>query len=799
MHFALTRNSQLWWTAFIVAALLLVAAFPDVIFSKASLRITDQLEGYWAAKETTAPFPVANHTQWFSGANDTGGAAFQSEPMIQYMTNALRKGDSPYWNPYSAAGALGPDALVDSKFSLFTLVNAVAGGGSKAFNFTILAGYFLGVFFVFALTRRFLGFSSLAASAAGAFFLLNGYSMAQLGSNVTLGYPYGAVLLYTTLSLLRKPNAGKGVLFSLALAGFLSFTFMPTTIATLIGICVIALGYLGTSEKENRLSGIAKSVGTVAIFAFLAALLIAPIYLPIIANLKSVGTLDDYAKRTFFAIFFPNAIPSLFSPSLFFESYNAMEPAAASFYSLDNTVRSFPGNTVFHFGIVALILAGCCLSIVPSRVRPVILACAGISLFVLFRQFDPPILAAVLSYVPVIGNLAQQYWWACMTLPMSILVGAGIDNLRDGRANLIPAVVIIVTGVAASVYVWAAFGLHAPNLGYKAVMLAGAALLALTATGLIFYLRNCSNQSKRRIAASILVLAMCAELLIDAKMVRYPRSDFFRHPPSAIQFVIDNVGEFRTMNIGPTGLYPELGSAFGVQEISSTNQGTMPAYREFFYSAINLETSQRFGGSFPTLFAARDEPQTSAFDFKKLNFLGVKYILIPSNYPRYLDFLQKKGMKIAFQSPMTIVLENPSVSPRAFWLPLSASADVDLPEGYERGIETASITQYRNASVALEGIAPADGLVVLTDTWHSGWKAKVNGTDAEIVKVEGAFRGIPVKKGPYKIDLFYHLPAIGIGVWLAVASLVFLLLCLLIERRFSRRATVEPKDSVGSA
>lgn len=61
------------------------------------------------------------------GYHDNGGASFQSEPMMEFMKNTLSSGQSPYWNPYSSAGAVGPETLVDQKFSLFTICYAILG------------------------------------------------------------------------------------------------------------------------------------------------------------------------------------------------------------------------------------------------------------------------------------------------------------------------------------------------------------------------------------------------------------------------------------------------------------------------------------------------------------------------------------------------------------------------------------------------------------------------------------------------------------------------------------------------
>src|SRR5262249_12292240 len=112
-----------------VPLLAVCLVFPDVVFLGASLRITDQVQGGQLHFPPITLYPHYSHQQWDAGLSDYFGAFFQSEPMMEFMRRSLREGQSPYWNPYSAAGSLGPETLVDNKFSAFTLAYALLGGG----------------------------------------------------------------------------------------------------------------------------------------------------------------------------------------------------------------------------------------------------------------------------------------------------------------------------------------------------------------------------------------------------------------------------------------------------------------------------------------------------------------------------------------------------------------------------------------------------------------------------------------------------------------------------------------------
>ncbi|MFD1793282.1 hypothetical protein ACFSE0_16860 [Ochrobactrum teleogrylli] len=227
---------------------------------------------------------------------------------------------------------------------------------------------------------------------------------------------------------------------------------MPTTITTLIAVGVISGAYLATklARESNLLKSFVESIWPMLVGVFIAALIVSPIYIPLIENLEFSGTLDDYSKRVFFGIFFPQAITSFFSPSLFFESYNAMESKARLYYY---GYRSFPWNTVYHLGLIGVLFA---VTAIPKsgKISWISIACVSIVFGTLVRLFAPELIEYIFSKIPVIGNIGYQYWWPCIVIPMSFLIGYGIDNIKSDNARVLPVAVALGTFLAAVIYVW---------------------------------------------------------------------------------------------------------------------------------------------------------------------------------------------------------------------------------------------------------------------------------------------------------------------------------------------------------
>lgn len=779
--------------AYLVALLLIMAVFPDVLFNGASLRVTDQLTGAITGGQLKPVYPIPNTSGWWAGYNDNGGATFQSDPMIEFMAHTLKNGESPYWNPYSAAGALGPEALVDQKFSALTLASALFGGSSISYNIAIMIAIYFGVFFIYRTVREVFGLSAMAAATAATFYLLNGYLTANLGSNVTQSYLYIPVCLYTALMLIERFNVFSWSMVVLAFALFFSCTFMPTTITGLIAVGIIIVGYLLNHIQNGRYSIKQGAFVLAMLGAGLVAsiLLLAPLYFPFLENLKSLGTLEDYSKRVFWALRFPNAMASFFSPSHFFESYNATEAAAASWDNLG----SFTGNSVFHSGIVAIALASCAVAKIERPFKWLVYLCAISCIFVVVRLFDPFWVHWLFSYLPIVGNIGSQYWWPVIMIPMVILVGFGMSNLQARNFRTVPFALTITILFSALFYLYDVYGLREPFIKYKTNSLYFMAALVLLIGVVMLVFKRFPNAIKlANTLVAVVMLAMLCELMVWGKMIRFERSDIFQKVPAAVQFVKDNIGNYRTLNFAQGGLVPELGSAYQIQEVTTMNQGSLPAYNNFFYSAFNLANNQRPGfndvlaprGTFPSFILIQDKPTTNTINWNSVNLLGVKYLLLPTSYTVYITELLSKGFVNAYQGPSTTVLENKRVLPRAFSIrlgDLAGQEDVRLPDDFQSALVPASIDSYRNGEVVLSGNATEESLVVLSDNWHSNWSALLNGGSVPIIKVENTFRGVVVPPGHYTIKMTYQPKTLPLAI--GASLLTILLLILLGARRGS--------------
>jgi hypothetical protein len=85
----------------------------------------------------------------------------------------------------------------------------------------------------------------------------------------------------------------------------------------------------------------------------------------------------------------------------------------------------------------------------------------------------------------------------------------------------------------------------------------------------------------------------------------------------------------------------------------------------------------------------------------------------------------------------------------------------------------ARLIEMRADRVRMEADASAPGLLVLVDTYDPGWRARVDGEPAPVLRANVAFRAVPVPAGRHRVEMVYRPTAVMLGL---VTSLVAALL-----------------------
>ncbi len=79
------------------------------------------------------------------------------------------------------------------------------------------------------------------------------------------------------------------------------------------------------------------------------------------------------------------------------------------------------------------------------------------------------------------------------------------------------------------------------------------------------------------------------------------------------------------------------------------------------------------------------------------------------------------------------------------------------------GVEEARIAEYGLNRVVVEARLACKGMVILTDTWFPGWRARVDGRPARIHEAYAAVRGVVVEGGAHRVEFVYRPGSVMAG------------------------------------
>lgn len=87
-----------------------------------------------------------------------------------------------------------------------------------------------------------------------------------------------------------------------------------------------------------------------------------------------------------------------------------------------------------------------------------------------------------------------------------------------------------------------------------------------------------------------------------------------------------------------------------------------------------------------------------------------------------------------------------------------------------------------------------DSILQIATSYTKGWKAYIDETPTDTIRVNTAFVGIPVKAGEHEITLEYEVPYLEAGIFSSIAGVILLSLLVIIEKR--KRRTLLSKEDI---
>ena len=626
-----------------LAATIVFLLFGDVILGGASLAPIDYTPLFADGQEarTVSWMPSRSGRTIYEGQGDIAAAAFQMEPAQRFLAFCFRHGESPYWDPYTATGALGPETLVDIKFSPLSVIVALLGGGSTVLTFALVAEYVLSCYCLLRVCCAEMNLSVLAGLAACCVYFLNGFALGNLYTQIGQPYFLAPLLLRSLLLLSGRPTPWHTILALGAHILYVATTFFPT--AVLAGLVVYGAS-LGIRLSENWRRWPQLLLIHTAIPAA-AVLCLSFLYLPIFtAYFTYLDVITQYRGRQT-----PGASPinllSLFTPKHLWESYRGMRsPAVPTVEGYDPSIR--------HLGIIGPLLAIHAFSYKSKFKIPA--AILGLYFLAAVGQMFGIFPFTLIDSLPFFSFVRNEYWPCMAALALVLLVGIGLDAMTYKNAFSYPSIAVIGTILCAFIVLYRQVYVDLDPWTRTNVTIFWC--IVVIATALLIAARRALFTPYAKVA---LVGLLVVEGVFYMSTVRPYRSQRDEKLTPSIQWLKSALSQHpgsRILDIGMRGVFPNWGSALQIPELGDLNSGELPWYRDYYNTYIGR-------GMFMSLGSPDNE---FLFTDASLSLPGVRYIVAQRDFSTAIQRLDALRYSVVKQDPIRVIYENPNPMPRSF-------------------------------------------------------------------------------------------------------------------------------------
>jgi hypothetical protein len=778
--------------AAVLYAALALAMFAPGLVPGQTLSASDYL---WTAVPWQAQRPAG--VPGLGSNQEEADSATQFQPALQATRRALP--DVPLWDPYTLSGRsfLGdPQSAVFSPFSVPSYVLPFWDSFAVAAALKLFVAAFGAFLLGRALSMRFGG-----ALMSGLVF---GFS---LWAVTWVSWPHMSVWAFVPWMCLlaeacvRRPGplpfAGLSALVGLQLLG----GHPASSLQVLLVLAVVWLARtLATPELRVGIAWrLVTFFGALALGIALAAVALIP-FAELLAHSSDATARADSSDLLH--------QPSRYLLGLFLPDYWGRKASALQF-------GTGLEERAYYVAALPLMLGAAGLMLRPSLLRASVAVTGAACLAVATGL--PPLYDLVLK-LPGFDSTNNGRFAVVTVLCLAVLAGWGLDELTTGERALarrrmvlggavglllLPLLIAVLDhefgrkalGEALKVAVVLK---EAPARNAPVVKLAAVIEWAVLGAAAVLLLWLRLRGRLGAVAFVALALGLVVVDLFRAGMgytPAIPESSAVQPATPAIKYLQSRrPNRFAVLEVKDTlslayALPPNVAIRYGLYDVRGYVIPTEERYFDLWRHAIAPSPDCYY------LFCTQAAPAKPRA-YRALGLLGVSSLLQdPGDKPL-------RGLRSVYEGPDARIYENPAALPRAFLVgsqrvvngadaaraavtaagfPARSTAVVERPiDGIpsSSGVAAAGraqITDYQREHVEIKTAAARRSVLVLTDSWFPGWKARVDGKPTPVERVDYVIRGVRVPAGAHTVEFTYE-PASWRAGW--TVSLLALLAIL---------------------
>lgn len=743
----------------------------------------------WLSGDVTIPYDAKAH--------------FQAQ--IQFLANALHRGDSPFWTPNIFGGSpqiADPQSLIFSPAILLALLDPKP-------SFRSMDGYVLGLLLIgglaFAQFGRERGWHPAAQVLAALVFAFGAsasWRLQHVGQVQSLAC--FAVAFWLLSRALRHGSWKSGLGAGVAAA---MMVVTPDQVAFLGAYVLGAYALWFILHDGAPLAALRRSAPALLAGGFVGlVLVVVPLAMTLLFSEASNRAEIDYAEAARGSLH-PASLLTAFIGDLFGAKDPSVEfwgPSSSAWAPASLTLSQNMGQIYVGalpvLAVVFWLARGCWAE--KGEARFLLLALLASAIYAVGAY--SPLYPLIFSTMPGADLFRRPADATFMIGALLALLGghalnaalrAGVPGdperpLRDKARALGLTLLVALSAWGAAAIVAASHGqlvVALPALGSAALWLAASfGLLALLALPL-------RTKLPGAVLAVVLGVFLAADLRVNngpnestalppatyAEMEPNTDNDTIAYLKSVLARSHREPGRRdRVELLGMAFHWPNLGMIHGFDHAFGYN----PLHMAEFTEATGAR--DHMGGALDRTFTPMFPSFRSAF----ANMLGLRFIVSAVPIERVDRALKPGDLTLLARTRDGFIYENTRALPRALFVPAVRLADFDekldkglpadfnprtsvlleqVPDGFDLKLPLSAVLQgptgtsgngperpakvllvsYANTEVVIEVDAPRAGFVVLNDIWHPWWGATVNNAEAEVLKANVLFRAVQVAEG----------------------------------------------------
>lgn len=192
----------------------------------------------------------------------------------------------------------------------------------------------------------------------------------------------------------------------------------------------------------------------------------------------------------------------------------------------------------------------------------------------------------------------------------------------------------------------------------------------------------------------------------------------------------------------------------------------------------------------------------NGFQSPLFNMLNARYIVIDNTIPQERSDVVAitKGRKEVFRNQYVTVYDNPDAFPRAWLVHRADSAapetalkllangqvnahEVVLVDGPAPALDPApskakdrvTMVRYEADRITLSTSSTQSGVLVLSEVYAPGWQATVDGKHTDVLRTDGALRGVVLPPGEHTVKVWYAPAELTRGLVISGIALIAML------------------------